>query len=322
MKNSCEPKETCAGVVGLGLMGSSIVVSLLISGHEVKAIAPLEDDMKLGSLHIEEQLKQCLNFGLLDKPVASYLSQLTVSDNYMHLEGCSFVLECVTEILTIKREVYEKILSVTSEDTIIASNTSAIPISMLQQYITHPGRFLGVHWGEPAYMSRFLEIICGSKTDLRNAEWVFNLSKCWGKEPTLLRKDIRGFVTNRLMYAIYREALHLVENGEATMEDTDKAFKYDAGSWITLMGIFRRMDFVGLKDAEEIFKNIFPKLSNATGVPECMKEMVKLKARGTKTLKGLYEYSPAEAKKWEAEFALFSKDIFELAASYPCDTVE
>ena len=124
------------------------------------------------------------------------------------------------------------------------------------------------------------------------------------------------------MYAIYREALHLVEHGEATMEDADKAFKYDAGSWITLMGIFRRMDFMGLKDAEEIFRNIFPKLSNGSGVPESMKEMVSLKARGTKTLKGLYEYTPSEAKKWETAFALFSKDIFELAAAYPCDTIE
>src|SRR5690606_23200026 len=128
--------------------------------------------------------------------------------------------------------VYERIAASIRRDAIIATNTSAIPISELQQFVPHPERFLGIHWAEPAYMTRFLEVTCGQETDLRVAEYVVSLGYTWGKEPTLLKKDIRGFITNRLMYAVYREALSLVEDGAITLEDADKAFRYDAGAWV------------------------------------------------------------------------------------------
>ncbi len=321
-EDTLEPKKIYIGVVGLGLMGSSIAVALLISGHPVIAIAPLAEDIEFGSSRIKEQLLACNNCGLLFKSIESYLLQLTITEEYSQLKDCCFVLECVTEVLEIKKSVYKKISASTDDDCVIATNTSAIPISILQQYVPYPERFMGVHWAEPAYMTRFLEITCGNKTSLQKAEWVYLLASCWNKEPTILKKDIRGFVTNRLMYATYREALQLIDNKEATVEDTDKAFHYDAGSWMTLMGIFRRMDFMGLEDFNEYFKNIFPRLSNNDQVPKIMQKMVSQKARGTKSSNGLYNYTKDEAKNWEESFALFNKDIYELAAMYPSDIVE
>jgi len=162
-----------------------------------------------------------------------------------------------------------------------------------------------------------MEITCGETTDIKYAEWAFNLAHYWGKEPTLLRKDIKGFITNRLMYAVYREIFHLIDNNKATMEDVDKAFRYDVGSWITLMGLFRRMDYTGLDDCAEMFKNLFPQLSNSDGVPAVMSAIVHENGRGIQNLKGLYQYSKKEAKAWEDAFAAFNEDIFRLAALYP-----
>jgi 3-hydroxybutyryl-CoA dehydrogenase len=315
--NNMQTSDIAVGVVGLGLMGSSIVVSLLIAGHPVKAIAPLQEDAKLAPGRINNHLAHCEKSGLLSRSIDSYLNQLTITEDYNQLENCKVVLECVIEIPEVKKAVYSKIESVVKEDAIIASNTSAIPITELQQYVSRPGRFLGIHWAEPSYMTRFMEITCGEKTAAQSADWVFELAHDWGKEPTLLKKDLRGFVTNRLMYAIYREGLHLVDNGDATLEDLDKAFRYDAGSWMTLMGIFRRMDFMGLKDYQEILKNTFPKLSNDEKVPTIMQEMIDAKARGTQSVKGLYKYTPEEAKQWDEAFALFNEEIFRLAAQYP-----
>jgi 3-hydroxybutyryl-CoA dehydrogenase len=320
--NDFTPVDIPVGVVGLGLMGSSIAVALLIAGHKVKAIAPLAEDKEHGPLRIKEQLTLCEHSGLLQHDVAFYTSNIIVSDDYSVLKNCQFVLECVVELIEVKQAVYNKITSNTRPDCVIASNTSAIPISVLQKYVTHPERFMGVHWAEPAYMTRFLEITCGDQTALHKAEWVFALARYWYKEPTILRKDIRGFVTNRLMYAVYREALCMVENGEATIADADKAFRYDAGSWMTLMGIFRRMDFTGLTDQAEIIRNIFPKLSNDGEVPEIMQRMIDEKARGTKTSSGFYNYTEEEAKKWEDNFALFNRDIYDLAAKYPSDILD
>ncbi len=292
-------------------------MSLLIAGHNVKAVAPLPEDIHRAPERIRTHLTHCEKTGLLCKPVQSYIAQLTLSEDYGTLITCNLVLECVIEIQEIKAAVYKKIEAVVERDSVIASNTSAIPISELQKLVQRPERFLGIHWAEPSYLTRFMEITCGDETAVQHADWIFQLARHWGKEPTLLRKDIRGFVTNRLMYAIYREGFNLVEKGEATLEDVDKAFRYDAGSWMTLMGIFRRMDFLGLKDYSEIFKNIFPMLCNDENVPALMQEMVDRKAKGTQSSKGLYNYSSEEARKLEEAFALFNEEIYQLAALYP-----
>ncbi|WP_341836592.1 3-hydroxyacyl-CoA dehydrogenase family protein [Chitinophaga pollutisoli] len=321
MEMQLNPAAIPVGVVGLGLMGSSIVASLLMSGHYVVGIAPLPEDMEAGPRRIREQLVQCAAAGLLVEPVDACLSRLTVTDRYSALRDCRLLQECVVEKVDIKKQVYRKIAAVAALDAVITSNTSAIPISTLQQLVPAPERFLGLHWAEPAYATRFLEITCGDQTAPEHADWLFRLAHGWGKEPTLLRKDIRGFITNRLMYAVYREMLHLVEKGLVTAEDADKAFRYDAGSWMTLMGIFRRMDYTGLEDAAAIFKSWFPRLSNHTGVPLIMRRMVREQARGIHDGNGFYAYTPQDARRWEAAFAGFNHDIHRLARLYPYNPV-
>ncbi|GAB3925557.1 3-hydroxyacyl-CoA dehydrogenase family protein [Larkinella terrae] len=320
MEEIIQTREISVGVVGLGLMGSSIVAALLLAGHPVKAIAPLPTELADAPDRILSQIRHADEADLLAQAPDAYIAQLTVSADYGVLADCRLVLECVTEKIAIKQIVYQKIAAVVSSETVIASNTSAIPISMLQQLVPNPERFLGIHWAEPAYMTRFMEITCGTQTSLERANWAFELAHYWQKEPTLLRKDIRGFVTNRLMYAIYREGLHLVEKGDATLEDVDKAFRYDAGSWITMMGIFRRMDYTGLQDYPEIFRRIFPLLSNSDEVPDLMQQLVDRQLRGTQSAQGLYDYTEEEAKEWDKAFAVFNKDIYQLAARYPFRT--
>lgn len=311
------PADIEVGVVGIGLMGSSIIVSLLASGHCVKAIAPIYADFEGARERITEQLKACSQAGLMDENIISCLKRLEISEDYQCLHKCGLVLECVIEDITIKSQVYNKITDVVSDDAVVASNTSAIAITTLQKLISKPERFIGIHWAEPAYATRFMEITCGELTEAISADWVFNLAHHWGKEPTLLKKDIRGFITNRLMYAVYREIFALTESGKATMEDADKAFRYDVGSWITLMGLFRRIDYTGLKDHAETFKNIFPKLSNNEDVPAIMEQIVGVNGRGIQNLHGLYSYTGKEAKDWEAAFTAFNEEIFRLASLYP-----
>lgn len=310
------PDSIEVGVVGIGLMGSSIIVSLLKAGHIVKAIAPIPEDL-ISSDRIKELLLSCSISKLIDKPISYYLGRLCISTDYSVLKDCDLVIECVIEDIDIKEQVYKKISDVVAHNVVIASNTSAIAISTLQSLVEHPKRFIGIHFAEPAYATRFLEITCGDQTDQNYANWVFDIANGWGKEPTLLRKDIKGFITNRLMYAVYREMFHLIENNIASMENIDKSFRYSVGSWITLMGIFRRMDYTGVQDSVEIFKNVFPKLSNTDEVPYLMEKIVKNNAKGVQNLSGLYEYSKTEAEEWEKSFLAFNEEIFKLAEQYP-----
>lgn len=313
--------EIPVGVVGLGLMGSSIVAALLVAGHPVKAIAPVQSDLLNIHDRIKSQLLLCKDAGLISDEAHTYLNRLDISDDYTQLAPCALVLECVIEDPEIKKAVYLKITRVVGSDTVLASNTSAIPISQLQQFVERPERFLGIHWAEPAFMTRFLEITCGQQTDPDLANRIYRLAHHWGKEPTLLRKDIRGFITNRLMYAVYREIFSMLNKGTATAEDLDKSFRYDAGSWMTLMGVFRRMDYLGLDDFKTAFERIFPRLDNSTDVPPVMEEIVRRDGRGIHNGTGLYPYKEGEALKWDRAFSQFSSEIHELATRYSADAI-
>lgn len=317
MNAKIHPQDTSIGIVGLGLMGSSIIASLLALGYQVKAIAPIHGEKEVGHKRILEQMQLCEKFEILSAPVDEYMALLTVSTEYDELKNCDLIVECIVENLTIKETVFKKIAVVAKKEAILASNTSAIPISILQKMVPDPQRFIGIHWAEPAFATRFLEIICGSQTSEATTDAVVKLAQNWGKEPTVLKKDIRGFITNRLMYAVYREILHLVEKGHTGFADTDKCFRYNAGSWMTLMGIFRRMDYEGLTGYFAACKNIFPLLSNSDDISPQMQKMVDAHSRGIQNGNGFYNYTRQEAMQWSQAFSEFNKDIFHLSANYP-----
>src|SRR5690606_30876915 len=128
--------------------------------------------------------------------------------------------------------------------------------------------------------------------------------------------DIRGFITNRLMYAAYREAAPLVEAGHTTLADADKALRYDPGSWITLMGSFRRMALMGMEDSIHTCRQLFRQLSSRAGVPEIMRQLVASEAKGIHNRSGLYTDTKESAEKWEAAFGQFNQEIYELASRY------
>ncbi len=314
--------QVLVGVVGLGLMGCSITTCLLMAGHKVIAVAPLPTDVSTAKPRIEEHLQKSLQEGLTTLEPSYYWPSLLITEEYAALADCEVVIECTLENLEIKRAVYEKIEAVVSVDTVITSNTSAIPISVLQQEVKHPRRFLGLHWAEPSHTTRFLEVICGELSDVSKGEWLYELSHRWGKEPTLVRKDIRGFITNRLMYALYREAFDLVEKGYATVEDVDRACRNNAGYWMTLVGPFRWMDLTGVPAYHTVLKELFPTLSNRTDIPPLIDDLVKSGAKGVQNAQGFYEYSPEEARLWRETFEDFSYEIRKLALRYPADVVK
>lgn len=322
MEQMVDSKKMPVGVVGLGLMGCSITTCLLMAGHPVIAVAPLKDDLKHASNRIHEHLQTSREEKLTPFPPGHFFGQLIITEDYGLLSDCGLVIECTIENLPIKESVYKKIETVIAPDALLCSNTSAIPISILQQHTKYPERFFGLHWAEPSHTTRFLEVICGEQSDVSRGEQLYEISQQWGKEPTLVRKDIRGFITNRLMYAMYREGFHLVENGYATIEDVDRACRNNAGYWMTLVGIFRWMDLTGVPAYHTVMKDLFPTLSNNQEVPELIDKVVKEGGRGVANAKGFYEYTPEEAKLWEETFIRFSYEIRELALRYPADIVK
>lgn len=319
---SIKTNEIPAGVVGLGLMGCSITTCLLMAGHPVIAVAPISIDMEHAESRIRKHLLKSKEQGLVTEDPEFYFKNLIITEDYSELKPCKLVIECTIESEEIKKSVYSKIESEIAKDALMTSNTSAIPISILQKLTTHPERFFGLHWAEPSHTTRFLEVICGELSDIKKGEYLYELSNFWGKEATLVRKDIRGFIGNRLMYAMYREAFYLVENGYATVEDVDRACRNNTGYWMTLVGVFGWMDLTGVPAYHNVMKDLNPTLCNNTGMPKLIDDIVKAGGKGVSNGLGFYKYTPEESEMWEETFADFSYEIRKLALKYPADIVK
>jgi 3-hydroxybutyryl-CoA dehydrogenase len=297
-------------------MGTSITTCLLAAGHPVIAIDKDISRRRSVRRHVQALLREMRREKLLSEDPAALATKLTVTDDFGVLRDTVLVIECIFEDLEAKRDVLRKLEDALAPETLIGSNTSALPVTELQRGARHPERILGIHWAEPAHVTRFMEVICGSYTDVRNAEKVLQLARHWNKEPTLVRRDIRGFITNRIMYAMLREAFYLVENGYATPADVDRSVRNDMGYWITMAGPFRFMDLTGIAAYAAVMRDLLPNLCCDTQVPKLMREVAESGARGVSNAKGFYSYTPAQAKRWEKRFLEFSYDIRALALKY------
>jgi 3-hydroxybutyryl-CoA dehydrogenase len=180
------------GTVGLGLMGSSIATCILAAGHEVTSLVKSVEEADLARNRILGFLNELHQEGLLVGKPENIIANITITDDVAGLAGHEIVIESITEDVEEKKRVYHLLETVLSSTAIIGSNTSAIPVSVLQNGLQHPERLLGIHWAEPAHITRFMEVICGKDSDVENALQIVKLAESWGKEPSLLRKDIRG----------------------------------------------------------------------------------------------------------------------------------
>jgi 3-hydroxybutyryl-CoA dehydrogenase len=143
------------------------------------------------------------------------------------------------------------------------------------------------------------------------------MATAWGKEPSVLRRDIRGFITNRISYAMFREACHLVDSGVCTVEDVDRSLRNDVGWWMPFAGPFRYMDLMGVHSYHRVMKDLLPDLCTSQEIPALMRKVVESGGRGISNGKGFYQYTDAEAKRWEKAFVKFHYEVRRLALKYP-----
>lgn len=314
-----KPAQIDAGVIGLGLMGHSIIACLLAAGHRVTAITRSMAKHRGTRRHIAALLQEMKREGLLRKDPASLMPKFAISEDFADLAGCGIVIESIIEDIDTKKQTYRVVEENVAGDTIIGSNTSSIPLTLLQQGAARPERFVGIHWDEPAHVTRFMEIIAGEKTERKYTDKVMALARAWGKEPSLVRRDVRGFITNRVSYAMFREACHLVDSGIATVEDVDRSLRNDVGWWITFAGPFRYMDLMGVEAYARVMKDLLPELSASPDVPPLMRGVIEAGGRGISNGRGFYKYTPEQAKRWEKLFLKFNYEIRRLAMRYPED---
>ena len=302
------------GVAGLGIQGRDIAGCVVGHGFHVIAFTRSRATHERAKRYIAEGIDELARKTKLDpRTVQQWPERYTPVDSCDHFGPCEFVIETITEDMAAKQAIFDQIEAAVGPRVTIATNTSAMPISQLQRGRKHPERFVGMHWGEPAHISRFMEVIRGDQTSQEAIDAAMAMGKAIGKEPSLVQKDVTAFVANRIGYAIYREVLNLLEMGVADVETIDRSFRNSVAFWATIGGPFREMDLTGGPTLyARVMQNVFPHLSNATELPPVMRKLAEGDAQGIINGRGFYHYTPEEARYWENLFRENAWQVREL----------
>lgn len=312
------PKPERVAVVGLGLLGRGIAARFLGWGFDVIAVDRSAEQHSRARDEIGAMMEELIELaGFAPGLRSEWFARFTPTTDFDLLKDCTFVVESVTEDPAVKRAAIDGIEAVASADAVIASNTSSIPITQIQAGRRHPERFVGMHWAEPAHATRFMELIRGDQTSDAAFEAAAAMARRLGKEPCLCQKDVPAFVVNRIAYAMYREALHLLDSGVADAETIDTAIRNSLGLWATICGPLRWIDLTGGPELyASAMQRVMPTLSKADEVPPVMRELAASGARGIVNGRGFFQYTPEEGKHWEELYRRHAWHVARLQNEY------
>ncbi len=276
-------------VCGAGVMGGGIAQVCANAGYEVWMYDLKDEYAQGGKNKIAAGLERQVAKGkMTEEQKEALLARLHPTTDITCAADAQLVMEAVLENIQIKKDLFAKLEAVCPADTIIGTNTSYIPISTLAEDMVHPERFLGMHFFNPVYAMKLLEIIRGEKTGDAAFEAALAFAPTIGKTPVSVKKEVPGFIVNRLNKAVQAEAMYLLHEGVASIEDIDKAAKLGLNY---PMGPFEMMD--GNLELGYTCLNLLVELTGDERfkpIPE-LEELVKAGHFGRRTGKGWYDYS-------------------------------
>jgi 3-hydroxyacyl-CoA dehydrogenase len=277
-------------VLGAGLMGHGITqVAAQVGKYEVHMRDIKQEFIDNGMKMINDSLQRFVKKGEMNEAeVKEILSRIHPTlDLKEAVSNADLVIEAVTENVELKKKVLTEADANAKPDAVIASNTSSISISELASATKRPEKFVGMHFFNPPQLMKLIEIIRGAKTSDETLAAVVEVTKRMGKEPVVVKKDVAGFVVNRVLIPALNEAINLVNEDVATPEDIDKAIKLGL-NWP--MGPLTLLDYVGLDTTLAITEVMVKEIDPKYQASPLLRQMVRAGLLGRKTGKGFYDW--------------------------------
>ncbi|WP_394581099.1 3-hydroxyacyl-CoA dehydrogenase family protein [Cytobacillus firmus] len=300
-------------VLGCGTMGHSIALNAAWAGLSVTMQGISDADLEQGWTNMLKKLEVMLNNGILSESEAGHIQEnikMTVSVEEA-VQGATFVIEAVPENIQLKIDLFKHLDALCDPDVILASNTSGLSPTEIASETAHPERTVVTHFWNPAHLIPLVEVVRGEKTGDEAVERSFQLLKQMKKKPIEVKKEVPGFVGNRLQYALFREAQYLLEEGIASKEDIDDAVTYGIGRRLPVSGPLMTADMGGLDVFSAISDYLFQHLSSAEESLPALKKLVSEQKLGDKTGEGYYKWDEDFSKEYnqkrEAELIRFLK---------------
>jgi 3-hydroxybutyryl-CoA dehydrogenase len=286
-------------VVGAGLMGSGIAQVAATAGYQVTMRDISDEALDKGMKSIEKSLGKFVEKGKVPEDTAkSALANLKTTKEMSDAADADLVVEAVFEKIDLKQDVFKALDDITGPDCILATNTSAISITSIASVTSRPEKVVGTHFFSPVPMMKLCELIYG----LQTAPETMEACKAWaediGKETVVVKKDVAGFIANRVGLAMSGVAIDVVAMGVATPQDVDKTMKL---GFAHRMGPCETADLTGIDVLMNAMKAIYNETQDERyWPPELMQRMVASGLLGRKTGKGFYDYSSGQQEAyWE-----------------------
>jgi 3-hydroxybutyryl-CoA dehydrogenase len=266
-------------VVGAGTMGAGIARILAEAGSSVRLCARRESSLERAQPRLGDAAARVWATTSLDEALA----------------GAELVVETIVEDAAAKREVLARAEALAAADAIVTTNTSSLPLAALAGALRRPERFAGLHWLNPPELVELVEIVAGERTAEATVETLTGWVELLGKVPVVVRRDVPGFVVNRLQYALLREAYALVDAGVCSFADVGRAVVHGLGARWAAIGPFTTMDLAGLDVHAAVAANLWPELASGSEPTPTIAEALGSGARGVEGGRGLLGDYPDEA---------------------------
>jgi 3-hydroxybutyryl-CoA dehydrogenase len=280
-------------VVGAGTMGSGIALVFALGGCEVR-IADSDSRVLHGvPSKMQKSLRAMAEASFISVAEAQQTIKriIAMADLKAAVREVEIVTECIPERLELKQQMFRELEDLSPVHAVLASNTSSLSLSDIGQLLRDKSRLVITHYFNPAHILRAVEVVASSSTSASVVDRVCRLLTSVGKMPILLRKEIRGFIVNRIQAAMVREALFLLEQGVTTADELDRAIQGSIGPRLALLGPFQVMDLGGLDVWAEVLRNLLPQLSEERAVPPLIQQKLHCNQLGAKSGHGFYEWS-------------------------------
>jgi 3-hydroxybutyryl-CoA dehydrogenase len=272
-------------VIGAGLMGHGVAQVFAVAGHDVTITDSFAQNLNTAKSRIAANLRD------LGEDESALARVRPCADLAEAMRDADYVVEAVSEDLPLKQKLFAEIERHVRADTILASNTSVIPITAIMQNLAARGRALGTHWWNPPFLVPLVEVIETQWTSPEAIAWTIELHTAAGKKPAHVKKDVPGFIGNRLQHALWREAISLVEQGICDAQTVDEVVKASFGRRLAVLGPLENADLVGTDLTLAIHNTVLPAIESRPAASPYLQKLVADKKLGFKSGEGFRKWS-------------------------------
>ncbi len=280
------------GIAGAGTMGSGIAQIFARKGYKVVMTDISEEFLNKSKKLIDIFNSSLIEEGIMSKDeIHTVISNIGYSTDKNVFSDCDLIIEAIVEKMDIKQVFWKEVEEIARRDAYLATNTSGLSINKISELVQFKERFIGMHFWNPPHIIPLVELIKGDKTSDSTVDALRGLLTTIEKEPVVVQKDAPGFIGNRLQFAAFREAMYIVDQGIASLEDVDKAMKFGPGFRYPVIGPLQTADLGGLDTFYYISSYLFNELSDIKEPPEVLKNKMENGKLGVKSKEGFYDYS-------------------------------